>query len=104
MTHADAARRRAEIAAYAEQHGVAAAVEHFQATSHAVYEALKRTGSSAGQVKVPTTAFDVLARLLKGEQQSDIARELRITKQRVSQVACAAEQAGIALPGRPQPR
>ena len=48
------------------------------------------------------TALDVVAALLKGEEtQSDVARRLGISRQRVHQIVVEAKKAGIKLKTRP---
>jgi predicted transcriptional regulator len=44
---------------------------------------------------MPSAGFRILAKLLKGEGDSDIARELGITRQRVHEVKMKARRFGI---------
>ncbi len=55
----------------------------------------------AGQVYKPSRAVAILAALLNtDDSQSEVARKLKVTAQRVSQIMRDATAAGIAIPGR----
>lgn len=102
LSHSERAARRAtwvtRVSLAEDKHSTIAeiaATEHVNvatvqmACRNAGIEILKRQGPKAHR------AMEILAGLLRGERETDVAARLGITRQRVNQVAIEARKAGI---------
>jgi hypothetical protein len=100
-SHARSRAARMEAAEYAKAHGVAAAVKKYEMSAATIYRGLMDIGGGPVHKKPRTEhrTYIVLARLQAGEMQSDIARDLEVTRQYVSLIKIQAEKAGMKFPG-----
>ena len=100
FSQSERAERCRKIADYAVTHDTIETAVHFRISQGMVRNACKEFGI------VPRTAvksigcrtLDVLKHLLDGKSQTQIAEEIKISRQRVHAVAVAAKAAGIQLP------
>ncbi len=103
LSHAARVERREAMARCAATKGVHVAAAEFKVTAQTVSVACKEfkvkpLRVQSDKIKPPKTAFVMLKRLLDGKSQVEIADELKVTRQRVNQIAQAALAAGIVLP------
>lgn len=101
LSHPERKSRRAQIAAAVKREKLTAAEasERFGVSIHTVWSACREHDviPEMFQNRMPS-AYCILARLLKGESQADIARDLGISRQAVNQVKQRAIEAGIEIP------
>lgn len=75
------------------------AVKHFQTSRRRVKRILLENGVVARDKEfvtpVPRSNFEILACMMQGSRDTDIANEFCVSKQRVEQIRRAAERAGI---------
>lgn len=102
MTRKQRKDRRKAAAEHAAEHGIASAAEKYGISKQTVL-----FGANEFKISIPVTErkytqpriqktnpFLVLKRLQDGVSQSDIAREMKVSRQRVSQIAEQARKAG----------
>jgi DNA-binding NarL/FixJ family response regulator len=92
---------REQIAKHAEINGAQSACEHFDVSDTLVRSSCKEFGTAPAQIKGQSpkqSTYHIISELLQGKSQSDIARELSLSRQRVNQVAQNCKNAGINLP------
>lgn len=104
QSHSDAATRRGHIVAYVREHGVSAAARQFAVSVQTVRNACREHDvvvDRATNVKLiaAATTFLILKQLLDGRRQADIARQFRISRQRVFEIKSAAVAAGFVVGG-----
>ncbi|HSG72538.1 MAG TPA: helix-turn-helix domain-containing protein [Planctomycetaceae bacterium] len=91
--------RTKEIAEYASEHGVSAAAKKFDTTNQNVYSYLFQNGLRGAVSDRKGTAavnsFACLKMVLDGTKQSEVARTLGITRQRVNQIIKLARLGGF---------
>lgn len=98
MNHAAAAQRRQQLIDSSREIGIKATAARFGVSLTTVYTALRRGQTRvSSHPKIPATAFDVLRRLLQGRTNAEIARELGLSRQRISQITQRAREAGFDL-------
>jgi hypothetical protein len=106
LSHEERAARRKEVAefvrSYNHEHGkggVRAAAKKFGLSLFTIQRACEEHGvpfQSVGPGGVPkVNSYKVLARLIAGESQADIARDLGAHRQSISQIAVHAREAGV---------
>ena len=101
FSQSDRAGRRQKIANYAITHDTTETAAHFKVSQGMVRNACKEAGVvplSGLKGSVGQRTIAILKRLLDGMPQTEIAKEMSISRQRVHAVAREAELAGIALP------
>lgn len=103
-THSEAATLRGYIAMCAKDYGVSAAARQFAVSMQTVRNACREHGvvvDRANNVKkiASATTFVILKKLLDGVSQADLAREFKVSRQRVSEIKCAAVEAGFDIGG-----
>lgn len=90
------------VAKYAAEHGVSSACLKFGVSVSHVYTSLRETGIDLPDLppkyRNKVCRYRVLKLILDGRSYSDIARELGVSRQRISQYAQMAEKAGFELP------
>lgn len=90
--------RRKRMAMFAQKNGVDAAAQEFGVSIGTVYGACRENGINLARKPQEAELMLVITRkLLDGERQSDIARELGVSRQYVSQVKHRAIEAGFRL-------
>lgn len=94
--------RRAQVLALIEAGGTPQDVaKKMKISASTVYSQLRRSGRSVRNLRLPATAFHILADLLNtADTQAVISKRHGISQQRVYNVALAARRAGIKLPSR----
>ena len=103
-THSEAATRRGLIVECAKQYGVSAAAQQFAVSMQTVRNACREHGvvvDRANNVQkiASATSFVILKQLLDGVRPADIAKQFRVSRQRVSEIKCAAVAAGFVIGG-----
>lgn len=97
LTHEERRSRRREIAEFSKTHTDYQTAAEFGVCRDTVVAARRAFGirkDSECVVNAPST-YQILACLLRGESQSDIARSLVVSRQRVNQIKQGAKAAGI---------
>ena len=97
VSHADRAKRRKEVAEHLRQNGMKATCEKFEVTYGYVQQAAKEHEIPLeGTKDLPAEqTFVALRLMLEGKTQSEVARALEMTRQRVHQIAQKARTAGF---------
>lgn len=99
LTHAERLARRRKIAEYANSHTMEQAAQRFKVHEATVRAALRENNLPVRRRIPPSvSSFQILLRLLDGVLPKEIARELKITPQRVSQIKQQAVAAGFEFP------
>ena len=103
-THSEAATLRGHIARCAKDYGVSAAARQFAVSMQTVRNACREHGvvvDRANNVKpiAAATTFVILKQLLDGVRQADIAKQFKVSRQRVSEIKVAAVAAGFVIGG-----
>jgi hypothetical protein len=94
VKHAEAYERRRLIAEHAAEHGTTSAMQQFQASRRYVYECCNEHRKSPAR-KTDMQTYAIIAGLLRGERQSDIARRCAVSRQRVNAVKVECQKHGI---------
>ena len=101
FSHAERVGRRRRIADYAVAHDTVETAAHFGISQGMVRAACKEFGTvplTALKGSVGQRTLVTLKRLLDGMPQTEIAKEMNISRQRVHAVAVEARAVGIELP------
>ena len=86
MTHPQREKRRRKIAEYAKTHTYNEAIRKFRVSKQTVYDSCRQHGvvKPDGRANAPST-YKVVAALIRGEKQVEVARRLGISRQFVNQ-------------------
>lgn len=103
-SHSEAATRRAHIARYAQEHGSGEAARQFEVSMQTVRNSCREYKVVLDRENNCTSlasaqSFVILKQLLDGVRQADLAKQFKVTRQRVSQIKCAAVAAGFVIGG-----
>lgn len=92
------AARRKKMAKFAKKHGVDVAAQEFGVSIGTVYLACREYDTKpVRKPQVAESTLVIVRKLLDGERQSDIARDLGVSRQYVSQVKRRAIAAGFRM-------
>jgi hypothetical protein len=103
-SHSEAATLRGHIARCAKECGVSAAAQQFAVSMQTVRNACREHNvvvDRANNVRkiASATTFVILKQLLDGVRPADIAKQFRVSPQRVSEIKVAAMAAGFVFGG-----
>lgn len=86
ITHKQRAERRRKIAEYAKTHTYEATKQKFKVSKHTVYDSCRMLGvvKPDGRANAPST-YKVVAAMILGEKQVEVARRLGVSRQFVNQ-------------------
>jgi hypothetical protein len=89
-----------EVAEEARENGIASAMSRFGMSENEVIRRCRLAGVSWKPRRGRTDrVFGVIAMLLKGKPQLEVAEELQVSRQYVNEIKQQAEKAGIQFPG-----
>ena len=99
MNRASRLERNAQFVEWAKQGKTIDEIAGIASVSYATVRNVLRAADVSPKREdrrtLPASGFKILARLLNGIRDSDVASEFRITRQRVHEVKMRARQAGI---------
>lgn len=86
MTHPQREKRRRKIAEYAKTHTYNETLRKFKVSKQTVYDSCQEHGvvKLDGRRGSPST-YKIVAALIRGEKQADVARRLKVSRQFVNQ-------------------